>query len=187
MPTTAMTRRGNRARAALADCDIGWFEEPVVPEDLAGYAEVAAASRYPLPAASRVHALASANVGAARSTSSSRTSAPPAGSPNPRRSRTWPRPSACAACRTSGAPASAWPPRSSCSRCCRTNRRATARRADARVRPHRASLPPGHADEPIEHEAASCASRTAPASASSRSRRAGALQGGLTAPDARGA
>jgi D-galactarolactone cycloisomerase len=24
----------------VADCDIGWFEEPVVPEDLAGYAEV---------------------------------------------------------------------------------------------------------------------------------------------------
>ena len=22
----------------VADCDIGWFEEPVVPEDLAGYA-----------------------------------------------------------------------------------------------------------------------------------------------------
>jgi D-galactarolactone cycloisomerase len=25
---------------AVADCDIGWFEEPVVPEDLAGYQEV---------------------------------------------------------------------------------------------------------------------------------------------------
>ena len=24
----------------VADCDIGWFEEPVVPEDLAGYVEV---------------------------------------------------------------------------------------------------------------------------------------------------
>jgi D-galactarolactone cycloisomerase len=34
---------------AVADCDIGWFEEPVPPEDIAGYLEVKA--RQPLPVA----------------------------------------------------------------------------------------------------------------------------------------
>lgn len=34
---------------AVADCDIGWFEEPVVPEDLRAYAEVR--SRQPIPVA----------------------------------------------------------------------------------------------------------------------------------------
>ncbi|MEO1711394.1 MAG: mandelate racemase/muconate lactonizing enzyme family protein [Pseudomonadota bacterium] len=34
---------------AVADCDIGWFEEPVVPDDLASYREVKA--RQPIPVA----------------------------------------------------------------------------------------------------------------------------------------
>ena len=34
---------------ALADCDIGWFEEPVVPDDLASYREIR--SRQPIPVA----------------------------------------------------------------------------------------------------------------------------------------
>lgn len=34
---------------AVADCDIGWFEEPVPPEDIAGYCEVKA--RQPIPVA----------------------------------------------------------------------------------------------------------------------------------------
>jgi D-galactarolactone cycloisomerase len=34
---------------AVADCDIGWFEEPVPPEDIAGYIEVKA--RQPIPVA----------------------------------------------------------------------------------------------------------------------------------------
>jgi D-galactarolactone cycloisomerase len=34
---------------AVADCDIGWFEEPVPPEDIAGYLEVKA--RQPIPVA----------------------------------------------------------------------------------------------------------------------------------------
>ncbi|MEL6872484.1 MAG: mandelate racemase/muconate lactonizing enzyme family protein [Pseudomonadota bacterium] len=34
---------------AVADCDIGWFEEPVVPDDLASYCEVKA--RQPIPVA----------------------------------------------------------------------------------------------------------------------------------------
>jgi D-galactarolactone cycloisomerase len=34
---------------AVADCDIGWFEEPVPPEDIAGYREVKA--RQPIPVA----------------------------------------------------------------------------------------------------------------------------------------
>jgi D-galactarolactone cycloisomerase len=34
---------------ACADCDIGWFEEPVPPEDIAGYLEVKA--RQPIPVA----------------------------------------------------------------------------------------------------------------------------------------
>jgi D-galactarolactone cycloisomerase len=42
---TAAIQLGNR----LADFDIGWFEEPVPPEDLAGYAEVR--SRQPIPVA----------------------------------------------------------------------------------------------------------------------------------------
>lgn len=42
---TAAIQLGNR----LADLDIGWFEEPVPPEDLAGYAEVR--SRQPIPVA----------------------------------------------------------------------------------------------------------------------------------------
>lgn len=42
---TAAIQLGNR----LADLDIGWFEEPVPPEDLAGYAEVRA--RQPIPVA----------------------------------------------------------------------------------------------------------------------------------------
>jgi D-galactarolactone cycloisomerase len=42
---TAAIQLGNR----LADLDIGWFEEPVPPEDIAGYAEVR--SRQPVPVA----------------------------------------------------------------------------------------------------------------------------------------
>ncbi|WP_137178739.1 mandelate racemase/muconate lactonizing enzyme family protein [Roseomonas sp. AR75] len=42
---TAAITYGN----AVADCDIGWFEEPVPPEDIAGYLEVKA--RQPLPVA----------------------------------------------------------------------------------------------------------------------------------------
>ncbi|WP_372624555.1 mandelate racemase/muconate lactonizing enzyme family protein [Falsiroseomonas sp.] len=34
---------------AVADCDIGWFEEPVPPEDIAGYLEVK--TRQPIPVA----------------------------------------------------------------------------------------------------------------------------------------
>src|SRR5262245_41416359 len=30
---------------AVADCDIGWLEEPVVPEDLAGYQEATGSAR----------------------------------------------------------------------------------------------------------------------------------------------
>ncbi len=41
--------RAIRLGQRLADLDIGWFEEPVPPEDLAGYAEVRA--RQPIPVA----------------------------------------------------------------------------------------------------------------------------------------
>ena len=65
-------------------CDIGWFEEPVPPEDLAGYVEVRARSRSRSPAASAsspASASASCWCGA-RSTWSSRTPATRAGSRN---------------------------------------------------------------------------------------------------------
>ncbi|MFL5926068.1 MAG: mandelate racemase/muconate lactonizing enzyme family protein [Gaiellaceae bacterium] len=40
---------------ALADLDLGWFEEPVQPEDLAGLRAVAAAAPIPLAAGERVY------------------------------------------------------------------------------------------------------------------------------------
>jgi D-galactarolactone cycloisomerase len=43
------TRRAIALGRRVADLDIGWFEEPVPPEDLAGYAEVRA--RQPIPVA----------------------------------------------------------------------------------------------------------------------------------------
>ena len=112
----------------VAACDIGWFEEPVVPEDLAGYAEVRRGQ--PIPGGGRgdlVHALE-----LPRRVRRARRRHHPArhlrrrrAHRSPRRSPTWARPSACAACRTCGAPASASPPRCSSSRCCPTIPRAT--------------------------------------------------------------
>ena len=106
---------GNRR---IEDLNIGWFEEPVPPEDLAGYREVKAAlgpstiagrrSRVPTRWGFRRAAVLSG-----WSTSCSRISPRPAGSPKPRRSPTWRMRSAYASIRMSGAPGSRWPPRCS--------------------------------------------------------------------------
>ena len=112
--------------------DIGWFEEPVPPEDIAGYRAVKAAIAFVWPAA---NASSRASVSAicssrARSTSSSPIPAPPAVSPNARRSPTWPRRSGCVTTRMSGARVSRLPPRFSFSPCCRRTRRHRWRRSN---------------------------------------------------------
>ena len=116
-----------RLGRAIEELDIGWFEEPVPPEDIAGYREVKAALDDPgRRRRGRVHPLGlpPAPAPSGSSTSCSPTSAPPAASRSARRSPTWPRPSACGSSRMSGAPGSRLPPRCSCSPCCRTTRRA---------------------------------------------------------------
>ena len=110
----------------VEDLDIGWFEEPVAPEDYDGYREVKAGGTIPVAGAS-APSRATASGGSSPSASSTSPSPTPArreGSRNARRSPTWHRHSACATCRIAGAPASPAQPRCNSSPCFRTIRRA---------------------------------------------------------------
>jgi D-galactarolactone cycloisomerase len=109
----------------IEDCDIGWFEEPVPPEDLAGYRAVKAALSIPIAGGeceftrygfrellvSRAVDIVQPDTCAA------------GGSPSARRSPTCRRRSASATIRTSGAPGLRSRPRCSSSPCCRRTRR----------------------------------------------------------------
>ena len=111
--------------------DIGWFEEPVPPEDLAGYRAVKAALSIPIAGGeceftrfgfrdllvSRAVDIVQPDTCAA------------GGFPNARRSPTWPRRSASATTRTSGEPASRLRRRCSSSPFCRRIRRPRSRRS----------------------------------------------------------
>ena len=138
----------------VEELDIGWFEEPVAPEDHDGYREVSRRPPIPVAGGEAVHALGLPRAAhrARASTSSSPISAPPAASRNARRSPTWRRPSACATCRIVG---HGYRPR----RRAAAPRRASAQparphatRAAARVRQLRAPVPRRGHIEPIEQE-----------------------------------
>ena len=128
MRTTPTTRWPRLARPPDRALDIGWFEEPVPPEDLARLPRGQGGADDPdRRRRMRIHALRLPRLLAARAwTSPSPTPAPREGSPNARRSPTWRRPSASATSRMSGAPVSRSPPRCSSSPCCRTTRPALA-------------------------------------------------------------
>ena len=109
----------------VAQLNIGWFEEPVVPDDSTPTWKCAVASRSRSPvgsASSRAGASARCSRGAP-STYCSRTLALLAVFRSARRLPTWRRRSASVMCRTYGAVASASRPLCSSWRCCRTLRR----------------------------------------------------------------
>ena len=99
----------------IEEFDIAWFEEPVPPEDLAGYREVKAALKIPIAGGEAEFTRWGFRplIADRWSTSCSPTSPRPAASPKQKRSPTWRMPSACGSIRMSGAPRWRSPPRCS--------------------------------------------------------------------------
>src|SRR5262245_42500119 len=132
----------------VASLDIGWFEEPVVPDDLNSYVEVRRGQ--PIPVAGGEWQFTRWGfrevLTLAPSTYCSPTRVRPAAFRSARRLPTWRRRSACATCRTYGAAASALRPPYSSLPYCPLSPAASAARADAGVRPLGASVPAGRAD-----------------------------------------